>query len=189
MRFYDLAGRGVLEAIPVPLRVLRHAERWRLPRCAAAQLRALPRHRRCAITAASTVAWKGPRWRNALSHRLGGLHRTRRATYRFPGGNAIVELPAGFRPVPHWDRVHHRAKYYALACRLEDEERALLTNEKIADWCASKSPKRTTAPRVRRPVRPRTSWRASPRRSQAATIPASAARARSTRPAALLGVV
>jgi hypothetical protein len=55
-------------------------------------------------------------------------------TYGFPGGNAVVEPPAGFRPVPHWDRVHHREKYYALARQLEDQERAALTDAKIADW-------------------------------------------------------
>jgi hypothetical protein len=57
-------------------------------------------------------------------------------TYGFAGGNAIVEAPAGFRPVPHWDRVHHRARYYALARKLEDEERGWFTDERVAELTA-----------------------------------------------------
>jgi hypothetical protein len=54
-------------------------------------------------------------------------------TYGFVGGNAVVEVPAGFRPVPHWDRVHHRTRYYALARQLETEERGWFTDEKLAE--------------------------------------------------------
>jgi len=52
-------------------------------------------------------------------------------TYGFAGGNALVDVPAGFRAVPHWDRVHHREKYYALARRLEDEERGWFDERRV----------------------------------------------------------
>jgi hypothetical protein len=54
-------------------------------------------------------------------------------TYGFVGGNAIVQVPEGFRAVPHWDRVHHGARYYALARRLEQQEREWLTEERSAE--------------------------------------------------------
>jgi hypothetical protein len=44
-------------------------------------------------------------------------------TYGFIGGHALGDVPSGFRPVPHWDRIHHPQRYYALARRLENEER------------------------------------------------------------------
>jgi len=47
-------------------------------------------------------------------------------TYGFPGGNAIVPCPTGFRPVPHYDSVHHPSEYYALARALEREARKAL---------------------------------------------------------------
>jgi hypothetical protein len=72
-------------------------------------------------------------------------------TYGFPGGNALVEPPAGYRAVPHWDRLHHREKYYALARRLEDEERAALTDGKIGEWVARVEAAEARAPRQRRP--------------------------------------
>jgi hypothetical protein len=57
-------------------------------------------------------------------------------TYGFPGGNAIVSVPAGFRSVAHFDPVHHREHYRRLACTLEDQARADLTEEKIAEYRA-----------------------------------------------------
>jgi hypothetical protein len=72
-------------------------------------------------------------------------------TYGFPGGNALVEPPVGFRAVPHWDRVHHREKYYAFARRLEDEERAALTDGKVAGWVARIQAAEAKAPRQKRP--------------------------------------
>jgi hypothetical protein len=57
-------------------------------------------------------------------------------TYGFAGGNALVDVPAGFRAVPHYDRVHHAARYYALARKLEDAERGYFTDEKLADMRA-----------------------------------------------------
>jgi hypothetical protein len=55
-------------------------------------------------------------------------------TYGFPGGNALVDVPPGYRAVPHWDPIHHKARYYALARKLEEEERAFFTDEKLAEW-------------------------------------------------------
>ena len=52
-------------------------------------------------------------------------------TYGFSGGNALVDVPAGFRPVPHYDRTEHPTRYYALARRIEDEARAWFTPERI----------------------------------------------------------
>jgi hypothetical protein len=54
-------------------------------------------------------------------------------TYGFPGGNAVVDVPPGFRPVPHVDRQHHPQRYYALARRLEDEARLYFSDEKLAE--------------------------------------------------------
>jgi hypothetical protein len=45
-------------------------------------------------------------------------------TYGFVGGNALVSVPKGFRPVAHIDRTHHPERYYARARRLEAEARA-----------------------------------------------------------------
>jgi hypothetical protein len=57
-------------------------------------------------------------------------------TYGFPGGNALVDVPPGFRQVPHVDRNHHPQRYYALARKLEDDARAYFTDEKVQDLCA-----------------------------------------------------
>jgi SEC-C motif len=57
-------------------------------------------------------------------------------TYGFAGGNAIVPVPAGFRAVPHVDRVHHPERYYALARRLEESQRDYFTDEKLTDYRA-----------------------------------------------------
>lgn len=54
-------------------------------------------------------------------------------TYGFPGGNAIVPVPAGFRAVSHVDRQIQPERYYALARRLEDEARAWFTPARIAE--------------------------------------------------------
>ncbi|HEY2746874.1 MAG TPA: SEC-C metal-binding domain-containing protein [Polyangia bacterium] len=55
-------------------------------------------------------------------------------TYGFPGGNAIVPAPRGFRQVLHWDRVHHRREYYARARALEEAERGYFTDEKLREY-------------------------------------------------------
>jgi len=70
-----------------------------------------------------------------LAERLYGVEwplRTARdvGTYGFPGGNALVTVPEGFRAVPHYDRQEHATRYYALARRIEDEARAWFTPER-----------------------------------------------------------
>ena len=45
-------------------------------------------------------------------------------TYGFVGGNALVEVPDGYRAVSHVDRQHHAQRYYAKARAIEDEARA-----------------------------------------------------------------
>jgi hypothetical protein len=44
-------------------------------------------------------------------------------TYVFLGGNALVSVPRGYRPVAHLDRRHHEARYYARARALEQAAR------------------------------------------------------------------
>jgi len=83
-------------------------------------------------------AWVGG---GPLAHELFGIDwaiYTARdvGTYGFPGGNALVDPIAGYRAVPHWDRVHHPGRYYALARRLEEQERAWFTAERIAELSA-----------------------------------------------------
>jgi hypothetical protein len=87
---------------------------------------------------AEARAWVGVR---RFAEALFGIEwelRTARdvGTYGFVGGNAVVDVPAGFRQVPHVDRQIQTQRYYALARRLEEEARAGLTDELIADWCA-----------------------------------------------------
>lgn len=57
-------------------------------------------------------------------------------TYGFPGGNALVPVPPGYRAVPHVDRQHHPERYYALARRLENEARAWFTEERVRELVA-----------------------------------------------------
>ena len=57
-------------------------------------------------------------------------------TYGFPGGNALVDVPAGYRRVAHFDRVHHARRYDALARKLEDDARTWFTDERLADIIA-----------------------------------------------------
>lgn len=40
-------------------------------------------------------------------------------TYGFCGGNALVPVPPGYRPVAHLDRNHHTDRYYTRARKLE----------------------------------------------------------------------
>jgi hypothetical protein len=69
---------------------------------------------------------------------IGWTVRTARdvGTYGFVGGNALCEVPPGFRPVPHYDRVHHEARYYALARKIEEEERAWFAPDKLPSLVA-----------------------------------------------------
>jgi hypothetical protein len=71
-------------------------------------------------------------------------------TYGFSGGNALVDVPSGFRAVPHYDRVEHPTRYYALARRIEDEARAWFTPERVAELAA----RVREAEAVGRPSRP-----------------------------------
>jgi hypothetical protein len=76
-----------------------------------------------------------------LAERLYGIDwelRTARdvGTYGFPGGNALVPVPPGYRAVPHYDRQEHPTRYYALARRIEDEARAWFTPERIEELVA-----------------------------------------------------
>jgi hypothetical protein len=48
-------------------------------------------------------------------------------TYGFVGGNALVDVPPGYRRVPHYDHQHHTRRYVALARTLEDEARTWFT--------------------------------------------------------------
>jgi hypothetical protein len=58
-------------------------------------------------------------------------------TYGFPGGNALVPVPAGYRQVPHYDSEHHQRRYYALANKLQEEARAWFTQERLAEITAT----------------------------------------------------
>ena len=80
-------------------------------------------------------AWVGLQ---AVAYRLFGIEWTilpARAygTYGFPGGNAIVDVPPGYRQVPHFDAQHHTRRYMAMAQKLEDEARAWFTPERLDD--------------------------------------------------------
>jgi SEC-C motif-containing protein len=57
-------------------------------------------------------------------------------TYGFAGGNALVDVPAGYRAVPHYDHQHHTRRYHALARKLEDEARDWFTAEKLDEIAA-----------------------------------------------------
>jgi hypothetical protein len=57
-------------------------------------------------------------------------------TYGLPGGNALVDVPEGYRKVAHFDREHHPARYYALANKLQDEARDWFTPAKLDEIAA-----------------------------------------------------
>jgi hypothetical protein len=57
-------------------------------------------------------------------------------TYGFAGGNALVDVPAGYRRVPHYDHVQHARRYLALARKLEDEARDWFTPARLDDIAA-----------------------------------------------------
>jgi len=86
-------------------------------------------------------------------------------TYGFPGGNALVDVPAGYRQVPHFDSQHHQRRYYALARNLEDEARGWFTEAKLDEIAArfeaaeaigrTSRPFAVVAPREAARIRPR----------------------------------
>lgn len=57
-------------------------------------------------------------------------------TYGFPGGNALVNVPAGYRAVPHYDHAQHTRRYVALARKLEDEARDYFTPARLDEIAA-----------------------------------------------------
>jgi SEC-C motif-containing protein len=57
-------------------------------------------------------------------------------TYGFAGGNAVVDVPAGYRRVPHYDHVQHARRYYALARALEEDARAWFTPTRLDEIAA-----------------------------------------------------
>lgn len=57
-------------------------------------------------------------------------------TYGFPGGNAIVDVPEGYRRVPHYDHALHTRRYLALASKLEAEARDWFTPAKLDEIAA-----------------------------------------------------
>jgi hypothetical protein len=58
-------------------------------------------------------------------------------TYGFAGGNAIVDVPEGYRRVPHYDHQAHTRRYLALAKKLEDEARDWFTAQKLDEIAAA----------------------------------------------------
>ncbi len=57
-------------------------------------------------------------------------------TYGFPGGNALCDVPEGYRRVPHYDHQHHTRRYMALAKKLEDEARDWFTEARLDEIAA-----------------------------------------------------
>jgi hypothetical protein len=83
-------------------------------------------------------AWVGL---GAVGYRLFGIEWTLLpardvGTYGFVGGNAVVNVPPGYRRVPHLDHAQHTRRYYALARKLEDEARDWFTAEKLDEIAA-----------------------------------------------------
>jgi hypothetical protein len=78
-------------------------------------------------------AWVGL---NVVGYRLFGIEWTLLpardvGTYGFAGGNALVDVPEGYRRVPHFAHEHHTRRYLALARALEDEARGWFTDAKL----------------------------------------------------------
>jgi len=86
-------------------------------------------------------------------------------TYGFPGGNALVDVPPGYRQVPHFDSEHHARRYHALANQLQEEALAWFTMERLED-IAAKFAEAETKGRAMRPTKypaPREMARLSPK--------------------------
>jgi hypothetical protein len=73
-------------------------------------------------------------------------------TYGLPGGNALVDVPPGYRKVAHYDSAHHERRYRALANRLQEEAASWFTREKLDEILA----RFTEAEAVGRATRPTT---------------------------------
>jgi hypothetical protein len=83
-------------------------------------------------------AWIGL---GAVAYRLFGIEWTLSpardvGTYGFVGGDAVVEVPPGYRRVPHYDHQLHARRYYALARNLEEEAREWFTSDRLDDIAA-----------------------------------------------------
>jgi hypothetical protein len=71
-------------------------------------------------------------------------------TYGFPGGNALVDVPPGYRRVAHFEEHAHTRRYLALARKLEEEARGWFTEAKL-DEIAAKFEAAEAIGRARRP--------------------------------------
>ena len=77
----------------------------------------------------------------AVGYRLFGIEWTLLpardvGTYGFAGGNALVDVPPGYRRVAHYDHAAHPRRYDALARKLEDEARHWFTAAKLDEIAA-----------------------------------------------------
>lgn len=77
----------------------------------------------------------------AVAYRLFGIEWTILpardvGTYGFAGGTALVDVPEGYRRVPHYDHQLHTRRYVALAKKLEDEARDWFTPQKLDEIAA-----------------------------------------------------
>jgi hypothetical protein len=72
-------------------------------------------------------------------------------TYGFVGGNALVDVPPGYRAVPHWDEIHHPKRYFPMARKLEAEARDWFTPTKL-DEIAAKFEAAEALGRAQRPT-------------------------------------
>jgi hypothetical protein len=73
-------------------------------------------------------------------------------TYGFAGGNALVDVPEGYRRVPHYDHGTHTRRYLALAHKLEDEARDWFTESRL-DEIAAKFEAAEAIGRAKRPAK------------------------------------
>lgn len=107
---------GVPEAVP--------------PAEEAAYLHAFNQHEARAWVGLAEVAYRlfGIAWTLLPAREVG--------TYGFPGGNALVDVPAGYRRVAHYDHAHHPRRYLALARKLEDEARGWFTLARLDEIAA-----------------------------------------------------
>jgi SEC-C motif len=84
-------------------------------------------------------AWAGM---SAVGYRLFGIEwdllpARDVGTYGFAGGNALIEVPEGYRAVAHYDSEHHARRYYTLARALEDKARNWFTAERLDEMAAA----------------------------------------------------
>ena len=73
-------------------------------------------------------------------------------TYGFPGGNALCEVPPGYRQVAHYDSHHHQRRYLALAHKIEEDARGWFTPAKL-DEIHARFTEAEAIGRAKRPVK------------------------------------